>query len=132
MADPVGPSGDERRRVGQAAEDAVAAYLERQGFQLLARNARLGRFELDIVARRGPLLAVVEVRSRSKAGRYGSPANSVTRPKRRRIVDAAMRWIRENRPGTRELRFDVAALTFGANGEADIAYYDRAFDRSSI
>ena len=40
-------------RLGRAAEQAAAVYLERAGWRLLGRNVRVGRGELDLIARRG-------------------------------------------------------------------------------
>ena len=58
---------DQRRaalRSGRAAEAAVASDLARQGLTILATNLRLGRLELDVVARDGDTIVVVEVRHR--------------------------------------------------------------------
>lgn len=124
-------SADARATRGRRAEALVEAHLVAKGYEIVARNCRVGRLELDIIARRGSLLAIVEVRSRSNP-KWGSPALSVTKAKRRRIVDAAMRWIKDNRPGTRQLRFDVAAVTFHPDRDPDLKYYDRAFTRSDL
>src|SRR5687768_13721439 len=53
-----------RKLPGHAAEQAVARYLVERGYHIVARNLRLQYLELDIVARRGDLVVVVEVRQR--------------------------------------------------------------------
>jgi putative endonuclease len=41
----------------------VAAWLAGQGYDIVATNLRLGALEIDVVARKGPVIAVVEVRT---------------------------------------------------------------------
>lgn len=93
------------------------------GFEVLARNLRLGALEIDIVARRGALLVVTEVRTRS-AGWLVGPFESIGRTKRARLFKAAGRLWRQ-RPawtqGIDRFRLDVAAVTFVA-GETHIEY----------
>ncbi len=116
----------ERAETGREAEELAADNLVRRGFEIVGRNVRVGRLELDILARRGTLLVVCEVRSRrSKA--YGSPALTIDRDKIAKIRRATAIWLKKNRPGTRELRFDAAAVTFAADGSHELAYYERAF-----
>jgi putative endonuclease len=78
--------------VGAEAEDAAATYLVRLGWEVLARNVRLGDDELDLVAlepgcRR--TLVIVEVRSRSGPG-FGTAVESVDRRKVARLYRAVM------------------------------------------
>jgi putative endonuclease len=84
---PAGPRG----AIGAAAEDAAASYLVAAGWSILARNLRIGRDELDIVALepgRSPTIVVVEVRSHTVA-RFGSPLESVDAGKVTRLYRAA-------------------------------------------
>ena len=94
MATRVDPSQDDRRtprqRSGDAAEGAVAAALCDQGWVILARQVRLGRDELDIVALEpGPpaVLVVVEVRSR-RTSAFGSQEERLDEAKVRRLYRA--------------------------------------------
>jgi putative endonuclease len=80
-----------RRVAGDLAEDAVARHLAARGWAILARNLRVGRSELDIVASEasGPCaFVVVEVRSRT-VPRYGAPEESVDAAKVARLYAAA-------------------------------------------
>lgn len=54
---------------GRLAESIAAAYLQLSGFRILGRNLRVGALEVDLVADRGELLVVVEVRLRRRASR---------------------------------------------------------------
>ena len=51
--------------LGKAGEDAVAAYLEHNGYVIRDRNWRKNRLELDIVATKDNGLIIVEVKTRS-------------------------------------------------------------------
>lgn len=114
--------------LGQRAEHAVAHYLESAGFAIVARNLRLGRLELDIVARRAELVLVVEVRTRG-AGAWTTGLGSMSRAKRDRIRRAGQRLWRDRYkrdPSVERMRFDAASVTF--DGErADIDYVMAAF-----
>lgn len=105
-------SKDERRARGVRAEALVAAWLEQQGYEIVATNLRLGALELDVVARKGPLVAVVEVRTRGPTART-TGMGSVTPLKRERIRRAGERlWQRRYRRdrSVERLRFDVASV----------------------
>ena len=109
---------------GAAAEDAVEHHLRKQGYEILGRNVRTGRLELDIVATRGKVIAVVEVRARRNAKRI-HPALTIKGKKLQRIRHAAARWSKEQRFDRRKsIRIDAAAVTVDANGEWQIEYYE--------
>jgi putative endonuclease len=99
--------------LGRRAELAVADYLFACGFDLLARNLRLGRLEIDVVARRGSLVVMTEVRTRGATSFLG-PFASVTRAKRLRLRAAADRLWRARlaRMDIERVRIDVAAVAF--------------------
>jgi len=101
-----------RQQYGRAAEEAAARYLIRGGWRLLGRNVRVGRGELDIVARRGPVLAFVEVKAR-RTLTCGAPEDGVGAAKRRQVARLAELWLAA-RPwamkGIDEVRFDIVAV----------------------
>lgn len=118
---------DELRR-GQAAEQAVAAWLRAAGWDIIGTNLRVGRLELDVVARRERVVAVVEVRSRG-TGAWTTPLGSIGTVKRLRIRRAGERlWQRrfKHDPTVDRLRFDAASVTF-ENGTPRIEYVVAAF-----
>lgn len=113
---------------GARAEQLVVDYLEERGVAIVARNLRLGHLELDIVARDGPLVAVVEVRTRGPSSLRSSLA-SIGRAKRERIRRAGrLLWARRYRkdPSVSRLRFDVAIVS-SARGTDTVEYFPAAF-----
>jgi putative endonuclease len=98
-----------RRQKGIAGEDVAAAWYLSQGWEIVARNWRCRTGELDLIVRRGPTFAFVEVKSRSTL-LFGAPAEAVTHDKRQRIRHLAARWIEESKVRPVEIRFDVAAV----------------------
>lgn len=77
---------------GARAEALAAAYLERQGLAIVARNFRTRAGEIDVIARDGRVLVFVEVRMRRSA-RFGGAVESITARKRARIVAAANAYL---------------------------------------
>ena len=101
-----------RQLFGRAAEEAAASFLIASGWRLLGRNVRVGRGELDIIARRGPVLAFVEVKAR-RSGTCGAPEDAVDARKRRQVARLAELWL-ASRPwalrGVSDVRFDIIAV----------------------
>ncbi len=111
---------------GHAAESAAAAYLEAQGFAVIARNHRTRRGEVDLVCRDGGTLCFVEVRSRTRL-EYGTPAASVTAAKARKVVAAATDWAMRHGGLAQAMRFDVVAVDLSSR-EPRFTHFRNAFD----
>ena len=101
------------RALGPRAEQRVRLYYRLRGYRVLAKNARAGRNELDIVLRRGRRLVFCEVKARSGDG-YGDPREAVGPEKVRRLRRAAEIWLARN-PDLLEL--EVAFEVVGVRGK---------------
>lgn len=99
----------EPHELGVWGEAVAARLLVRAGWKIEARGYRWGRKEIDLVARRGNVVAFVEVKTRSGRG-YGHPEDAVTWRKRREIEAVARDWLRRFGTGTTGVRFDVVAI----------------------
>jgi putative endonuclease len=118
-----------RAAIGRRAELAVADYLVVRGFQLLGQNVRLGSLELDLVARQGALVVVVEVRTRGRTA-LESALGSIGPKKRERLQRAVARLWRdrlERMPGVERVRIDAAAVTFDG-GRTSVEYVEAAIE----
>lgn len=113
----------DRRQTGTLAENTAAAFLEAQGFQIIARNFLRRVGELDVVARAGELLVVAEVRTRAD-DRFGGAAASIGLAKQRRIVATAALFL-DHHPALRHcrVRFDVLVVKDG-----QVEWLRHAFD----
>jgi len=98
------------RAVGDVAEAQAAAFLERQGFKVVARNVAARTGELDIVALERGVLCFVEVRARSRA-KWGAAEETVGAQKQRRLARVAERFLASWPDRDAKCRFDVVAVT---------------------
>ena len=98
------------REIGEMAELLAQQHLLKLGYELLDTNWHYGHLELDIIAKDGDELVVVEVKSRNGI-RYEHPSEAVTNAKIRRIVEAADAYILEKDIDF-ETRFDVITVIF--------------------
>jgi putative endonuclease len=98
------------RAVGTAAERRAERYYRLRAYRILARNARAGGNEVDLIVRRGRRLVFCEVKAKRGPG-FGDPLEMVTAEKQRRIRRAAEIWLAA-RPSLRglEVSFDIVAV----------------------
>jgi putative endonuclease len=104
--------------LGRLGESRAREYLVARGWSIEARNYRFGRREVDIVARKGALIAFVEVKTRAGDG-YGAPEEAVTRLKRREIEIVAREYLCRHRLDDVDVRFDVISVTVGRNARIE-------------
>lgn len=107
--------------LGRWGESRAARFLERRGWTILARNYRFGRREVDIVVRRGDLIAFVEVKTRAGLG-YGAPQESITALKRREVEAVAAQFLARHGLHDLSVRFDAVAIVVQDRGSvSDVA-----------
>ena len=110
------------QRLGDSAEALVADRLALAGWTILARNVRLGRDELDLIAMDPgppPTTVVVEVRWRARRD-FGLAEETVDARKRSRLRRAAWRWLEESSAQQRPVRFDLVVVEPGARVAAPV------------
>ena len=98
--------------LGRRGEDLAHRYLQRAGFQVVARNYRPGPdSEIDLVARDGNITVFIEVKSRATA-EFGDPGRAIDGEKQKHIVRAAHSWATRAGTGWDRVRFDVISIVF--------------------
>ncbi|MBF0301715.1 MAG: YraN family protein [Desulfamplus sp.] len=142
-------------RFGQKAEESAAMFLEGQGYKILERNYRTRWAEIDIIALHKSVvnpetlnspnffvtnsinnnfnqesfnqdtLVFIEVKARNST-RYGLPAEAVSTSKQKKIIYAALHYIRENNIVDTKIRFDVMTILF-QNGHYQMSIIPDAF-----
>jgi putative endonuclease len=73
-------------------ERLALRHYRRRGYRLLAANTRVGRYELDLVLRRGRRIVVVEVKEKGGEA-FGHPFEMIDDEKARRVQTAAAGWL---------------------------------------
>jgi putative endonuclease len=106
---PVAEWEDQRQLLGLRGERIALAFLTSCGWAVEAHRFKLGRHDLDLVARKGRTVAFVEVKTRRSTS-CGTAVEAVNRRKQRDIARVASVWVlRHGRPGD-EYRFDLVAV----------------------
>jgi putative endonuclease len=107
--------------LGKYGEDLAARHLVGAGFTIMVRNWRCAAGEIDIVARDGDALVVVEVKTRTSAA-FGSPAEAITERKADKLRELALMWLREHPDGGSGVRFDVVSVLAPKDGPARLEH----------
>jgi putative endonuclease len=107
--------------LGRRGEELATEYLRQRGFEVIQRNWRCPIGEIDIVARTGPTLVVVEVKTRASTA-YGHPFEAITPEKLRRLYLLASAWRAAHDLGRGPVRVDVVGILCPATGEPTIEH----------
>lgn len=114
----------DNHELGREGEERAREFLRTNGYEILETNWRCGSHEIDIIAKEGDTLVVVEVKTR-RSSYFGEPEAAVNAKKRKIIVRAADAYI--NMHGLDlEVRFDIISLVMGS-GKCVINHIPDAF-----
>jgi putative endonuclease len=114
-----------KQRLGKKGEALAEEYLKRKGFQILKRNYRYGRKEIDLIAREGNTIVFVEVKA-GKSKDFGAPQERVNLRKQRNLTEAAHHFIQEENVTDCDFRFDVLAINY-QRGKEEVDHIRNAF-----
>jgi len=103
----VKPGGNKER--GKKGEEIALRYLQNLGYQILARNFRSQRKEIDIIALEGKELVFVEVKA-GKSKEFGEPELRVDERKKKNLTAAAQAFLAETKTDYESCRFDVMGV----------------------
>ncbi len=103
------------REIGDIGESLAENHLISEGYEILERNWRYSRAELDLIARKDEALIFIEVKTRSY-NYFGEPEEAVTPAKEALIMDAAQRYM-EKIGHDWEIRFDIISVIIDSKGE---------------
>ena len=116
-------SNSTRAERGQYGEDLAADYCKRTlGFQLIARNWRYKRYELDIVCVDAGVLVFVEVRARAANALVGG-YHSIDAHKKQVLQRGSKAYINQLQNPPKHVRFDVIEVSLSDDGEGDVRHY---------
>ena len=98
----------EHNELGKEGEKLAAAFLEKNGYTILEKNWTFQKAEIDIIAQKDQILAVVEVKTRSSID-FGLPQDFVKPKKIQMLVKAVNEYVLQNELDV-EVRFDIIAI----------------------
>jgi putative endonuclease len=107
--------------LGKIGEDIATDYLQDMGYEILVRNWRFERVELDIVARKDSILVFCEVKTRRSVS-HGVPSDAITPIKLQHIRTAALHWLTNNQSRHKGIRFDAISVIHCAGQPTTISH----------
>ncbi len=117
---------DERQLRGLRGEQVAMAWLTACGWSIESHRHRLGRHDLDVVARKGNVVAFIEVKTR-RSHACGTPLQVLGRRQRQNIARVAELWrLRFGRPND-EYRFDLIAVDDYGGGKMHVEHLPGAW-----
>ncbi len=112
------------KELGREGEKEAIRFLKNQGLKILAKNVRLGRFEIDLIARDSEELVFIEVKT-CRNDDWSYPEDRVDYKKKKNLKKAGIQYIRRYSPDTKYYRFDIIAITW--EPEVSIHWIKNAF-----
>lgn len=98
----------EHNELGKKGEKLAAEFLLKKGYKIVAQNFRYQKAEVDIIARKKNILAVIEVKTRSTP-HFGDPQNFIKQKQINLLVKAIDFFVNEHQLDV-EVRFDIVAI----------------------
>ncbi|MGX7667720.1 YraN family protein [Flavobacterium pedocola] len=98
----------EHNDLGKQGEDLAVAHLIKEGYQILERNWTWQKAEIDIIAQKNEVLAIVEVKTRSNLS-FGNPQDFVNPKKIKLLVKAVDEYVTRCKADF-NIRFDIIAV----------------------
>ncbi|GAA3762700.1 YraN family protein [Flavobacterium ginsengiterrae] len=120
----------EHNELGKKGEELAVEYLQQNGYEILDRNWVFQKAEIDIIAKKDNILAVVEVKTRSSLD-FGSPQDFVKPKKINLLIKAVNAYINYREKDFEDdlnVRFDIVAIhkneeTFAIEHLTDAFYH---------
>lgn len=105
-----------RKKLGNWGEKVAATHLAAKGYEIVARNWRCARGEIDIVARVGEVLAFVEVKTR-RGRSMGTPEESISPRKAQKLLEVGQHYLLAHDLDEVEWRVDLVAVELDGGGK---------------
>jgi putative endonuclease len=105
-----------RRDTGILGEEIARDFLGKNGYRIVETNYRCPEGEIDIIARQADTLVFIEVRTK-KSRHFGSPEESITPTKMKRLRTVAARYRQDRDDLPESWRIDVLAIQMDRKGQ---------------
>ncbi len=110
---------------GNQGEQLATEYLQAKGYEVVARNWRFNKAELDIVCYKDGSTIFVEVKTR-RGSNFGRPEEGVTIAKQKHLARGANAYIMQFDIHT-DVRFDIVSIMLAKGKVAEILHIEDAF-----
>ncbi len=110
---------------GKAGEQMAVEWLEQQGFRLISRNWKSGRYELDIIASRADVLHFIEVKSRHD-DLFGKPEDWVNWKKGDHLLAAGAAF-QYKFPEWDQVQYDILSILLTPDGKKDFFFIEDVY-----
>ncbi|MGB1209859.1 MAG: YraN family protein [Lacinutrix venerupis] len=110
--------------LGKKGEQLAVDFLLEKGYEIVERNYRFDKAEVDIIAKLEDILAIIEVKTRSTTN-FGNPQDFVKPKQIQRLVKAVNEYVIENKLDV-EVRFDIIAIVKDSK-KFNIEHLENAF-----
>jgi putative endonuclease len=104
-----------RKTTGMIGEKLAAAFLTRQGYEIIETNYRCKEGEVDIIAKDGEFLVFVEVRAKNN-NKFGTPEESITARKKGHLRNVSARYLETHDDLPTQWRIDFVAVELDGYG----------------
>lgn len=111
--------------IGVKGEQIAEEFLLNKGYNILHKNWRSGKKELDLIAYKGDTLVIVETKTRTNFD-FGFPEESVTKKKQQFLKSAAEAFVAAN-PQYLYVRFDIISILMNGDKPTEILHFEEAF-----
>lgn len=112
-------------KLGKEAEQMAVDYLVKNGYEILHCNWRYSRYEIDIIAKKGDLLKIIEVKS-LKTSKVRYPEEGVTKKKFKYLLKAADEFLFQNQQ-YRHVQFDILSIVLDPKNETEFFLIEEVF-----
>jgi putative endonuclease len=118
---------DDRRQIGRTGEAIACRYLREKGWEIVETNWRTRMGELDVIARYGSQLVIVEVRT-TRSTRFGYGLESINARKQQQVRKLGLHYVQAQGWHHLSIRFDVISILLtDGNRPARIDHVEGAF-----
>ncbi|MCB9263092.1 MAG: YraN family protein [Flavobacteriales bacterium] len=113
-----------KKELGEKGEELAAKHLQSKGYEIIHKNYRSGRAEIDIIAQIGNDTVFVEVKTRN-THYFGNPEEFVSTNKEQLYFAAADEYCSKNEI-EHGIRFDIISVVIEKNN-TEITHFEDAF-----
>ncbi|MBC3845609.1 YraN family protein [Winogradskyella echinorum] len=114
----------QHNELGKKGEQLAVDFLIEKNYDIVERNYRFDKAEVDIIAQKNDILAIIEVKTRSSVD-FGNPQDFVKPKQIKNLVKAVDEYVTENDLDI-EVRFDIIAIVKQGKGY-EIEHLENAF-----